>query len=82
MSIDRVTEYAKKTIEENKMGTNILTENILNGSQAFVSLKDKLGSKQYIFNFLILSDIFNSSLLFIYERKKRPAERPGVYYNR
>ena len=48
---------SKYYIEENKIGTNILTENILNGSRAFVSLKDKL-EYAILDNYLIDNNIF------------------------
>ena len=47
----------KYYVEENELGTNILTENILNGSRAFTSLKEKL-DYAILDNHLIDNNIF------------------------
>ena len=56
----------KYYIEESNIGTNILTFDILNGSKAFVNLKDKL-CYGVLDNYLIDDDIFLKVLKLFYD---------------
>lgn len=55
----------KYYIEESNIGTNILTGDILNGSQAFISLKDKI-SYGVLDSYLIDNDVFLKVLELFY----------------
>ena len=55
----------KYYIEENNIGTNILTYDILNGSRAFINLKDKI-SYGVLDSYLIDNDIFLKVLELFY----------------
>ena len=55
----------KYYVEENNIGTNILTYDILNGSRAFINLKDKI-SYGVLDSYLIDNDIFLKVLELFY----------------